>query len=197
MRFELQGVRQALEFFPAGVVFQAARSTVGKVQPAAATAIAKEIRQMWNVPKTEIDKRVNASMRAADGLEASITVGGRSVSLSYFSAMQMKGAAIITRKGTKVRKRGSFGFQGVAVTVENTKTTLLHAAFMQKMKSGHDGIFVRVGKGRYPIRHKDSISLASMVQQARIHEPVAARIEERMSTIFPHELEFYADRAAR
>jgi hypothetical protein len=194
MRFSLSGVSDALTFLPAGVVFKAAKSTVAKVQPAAVTAIAKEIQQNWNVPRSEIDKRVRTSATADGGLTAVITVGGRSVSLSYFSAMQMKGAAVITRKGTKIRKRGKFGFQGVSVTIEKSKTTLLHSAFMQKMKSGHVGIFVRTGQGRYPIRHKDSISLASMVKQARVNDPVVARIEERMATIFPRELEFYAGR---
>lgn len=196
MRFQMQGIREALDLLPAEIVFKAARSTVSKVRPSAVTAVTAEVRKVWNVPRAEIDKRVSSRISGAGGLEATITVGGRSVSLSYFSAMQMKGAAVITRKGTRVRRRGSFAFQGVSVTVENSKTTLLHQAFMQKMKSGHVGIFVRTGKDRYPIRHKDSISLASMVKQGRISEPVKARIEERMETVFEHELKFYSGEIA-
>lgn len=196
MRFQMNGIKEALDLFPATVVFDAARSSIRKVRPAAVAAVTSELRKVWNIPKAEVDKRVGSRISGgSNGLEAVIAVGGRPVSLSYFSAMQMKGAAVITRKGTKVRKRGSFAFQGVSVTVQNSKTTLLHQAFMQKMKSGHIGIFVRTGKDRYPIRHKDSISLASMVRQARVSEPVAARIEERMTTVFDHELEYYAGQA--
>jgi len=197
MRFQLSGVREALSFLPDDVVFKAARSTVSKVRPSAVAAVTAELRRVWNVPRSEISKRVDSRITGAGGLEATIFIGGRSVSLSYFSAKQMRGAAVITRKGTKIRKRGSFAFQGVSVTVENSKTTLLHQAFMQRTKSGHVGIFVRTGVSRYPIIHKDSISLASMVSQARISEPVVARIEERMETIFEHELKFYSGEIVR
>lgn len=47
----------------------------------------------------------------------------------------------------------------------------LGRSFIAKMRSGHIGIFARVGKGRYPIQQKYSVSVPQMVNRVLEYSP--------------------------
>ncbi|TLM66032.1 MAG: hypothetical protein FDZ69_07565 [Deltaproteobacteria bacterium] len=183
------------------IVKRAARSTINKVTKSAKAVIVEEIRKHYNVPEQVLRKRINTLLAKMWDMRGELTVGGASVSLSYFGARQQAGQMITTRKNMKdgsglksVKGRGLRHFQGVSVQVVQTHSTLLRRAFMVQVKSGHVGIFVRRGKGRYPIEHKASISIASMFETAGVSSAVAAKIEADLERVFEHELAYYQGR---
>ena len=177
-------------------VRRAARSAINKVSRSVKSMTSAEIRKLYNVPKSVLDDRMSMIEAKVNELVATLTVGGKSVSLSYFGARQFAGAKVITRKGVTARKRVS-KFQGVSVEVERGKRTQLKSAFMQRFKSGHVGILRRVGKGRYPVAVKSAISLASMFDKVDVRAEVVRKVEADLERVFWHELEFYLGRSGR
>lgn len=61
----------------------------------------------------------------------------------------------------------------------------LGRSFTAKMKSGHIGIFARVGKGRYPIQQKYSVSVPQMVNRVleynqQIKTDIQAEVDNKL-----------------
>ena len=179
-----------------GDVKAAIRSALNKVVKSVKVMTSTEIRKRYNVPKAILDARLELYSAKMKDLEATLSIGGRSVSLSYFNAKQTNRNVVTTRKKTTIRKRNA-KFQGVEVEVIQGKRTQLKSAFMRTFRSGHVGIVQRVGKSRYPIRVKNAISIASMFERDEIGDQVAAKIEADLERTFLHELEFYLNRGAR
>jgi hypothetical protein len=179
-----------------GAVKAAIRSTLNKVIKTARSMTSGEIRKIYGVSKKTLDERLAVVTARAGIAEAGLTIGGKSVSLSYFNAKQFAGSTVITRKGATKRKRIS-KFQGVEVEVIKGKRTRLKNAFMQRFKSGHLGILTRVGKKRYPVRVKSSISIASMFEKAAINDAVIAKVDVELEKQFWHELEYYLSKDDR
>jgi hypothetical protein len=104
------------------------------------------------------------------------------------------------RLGNKAKAAGPVP-QGVMVQVmKGGETTLLRNAFMAKMPSGHIGIFRRVtskmmkSKRKQAIAEKSVVSIASMVENAKVMPDVIQRIQERWLVEFPRQLAYYQGR---
>lgn len=65
--------------------------------------------------------------------------------------------------------------KGVSVQVNKGKRTLITSAFVAKMRSGHEGIFVRRGKHRLPIDER----MGSRPVDALLHRGEAEAVGER------------------
>lgn len=179
-----------------GDVKATVRSTMNKVIRSVKSLTSEEIRKRYNVPKAILDERLTLFTAKMSDLEATLVIGGRSVSLSYFGAKQFNRNVVTTRKGSTVRKRAT-KFQGVEVEVIRGRRTELKSAFFRRFKSGHLGIVTRTGKGRYPIRVMSAISIASMFNQVEINDAIVAKIDADLERLFWHELEFYLSRGSR
>lgn len=194
VRVELTGYKEALGIFDSKPVKKAAASALRKVAKAAVSTASSEIRGVYNVKKSDLDPRVKLSLPRIDNLSAVINISGKGMSLSYFGAKQTAQNRTITRAGkdmkVKTMKR-SATFQGVTVEVEKGKKTQLRSAFMTRMKSGHIGVMRREGKARLPIFEKKVISLASMLENAKVAPVVLDKINERWGVIFPQELKYF------
>jgi hypothetical protein len=70
--------------------------------------------------------------------------------------------------------------QGVSVEVNRGKRTLVKGSFVATLKSGHEGIFQRIGKARLPIKEL----LGSRPVDALLHRGEAAAVAERGSKSF-------------
>lgn len=90
-----------------------------------------------------------------DGLEFGLDVSGKPVSLLAYPHRRTK--------------------RGVSVEVNRGKRTNIRGAFIATMKSGHDGIFVRRGKRRLPIREL----FGSRPVDALLHKGEAEGVQER------------------
>jgi hypothetical protein len=174
----------------------AMRSAMNKVISSVRTLTSAEIRKIYNVPKNILDARLTMFTARINNLAAELVIGGKSISLSYFGARQFTRNRVITRtKGTQ--RKSAYKFQGVEVEVIKGRRTQLKSAFMQTFKSGHVGILIRKGKGRYPVNVKAAISIASMFEQIDINDAIVAKIEADLEAKFMHELEFYLGRGGQ
>ena len=208
MRFELPGIREAFDMFPENIVKRAARSTVNKVGGSTKTTAKEEIRKRWNVPAGELENRITYSAARMDSLEVVVSFGGKSLSLTYFGAREVRGMrvrsvkkkAIVTKSARRMAAAGPLPM-GVIEEARKGKSVLLSKAFMQRMKSGHIGVFVRIkgqktkGGKKDAIMERNVISIASMLNQPEVYGAVVSRTEDRLHVVFPHELEFYLGEA--
>jgi hypothetical protein len=112
-----------------------------------------------------------------DGAEWAVDVSGKPVPLSAYPHRQ-------TRKG-------------VSVEVNRGKRTLIQSAFVATMRSGHEGVFVRRGAKRLPIKEL----LGSRPVDALLHEgeaeAVSARGARSFSATFERVLPLEVDKAKR
>jgi hypothetical protein len=178
-------------------VRKAMASTMNKVLKSVRTMVSSEIRKRYNVPKAILDARLDLfEGRVNKDLQAVLTVGGKSVSLSYFGAKQFEGNQVKTRTKSTVKK--SFTkTPGVQVEVIKGRRTVLKSAWLATFRSGHIGILTRRGKDRYPISVKSAISIASMFEQVEVNDAVVAKIDADLEATFFHEMEFYLGRGGQ
>lgn len=196
---KLTGVEEALAVLDPSIVEKAARQSLSRVGASGVTAFSKEIRSIYNVKKRDLDERIWLDPPRS-GLRAIINIGGYSLSLSYFGAKQFYGNTVTTRTKTglvrkKARKLTGPRPAGVQVEVLKGYPVLLQHVFLSKMKSGHIGVFRRIGKGRLPIDEKSVVTFASMAQRPEVEKAVITRIEERWGTEFPRQLAYYQSKA--
>lgn len=207
----LEGIKEALAQFDPKIVKQATRASIGRAINSGKALVSDEVTKVWNVKRSDFVNRIIITPPRMDDLKGVITISGRGMSLSYFGAKQFVVNKVIIRgkQGlqTKTLKRAA-KFQGVEVEVRKEQKTQLRSAFMATMQNGHVGVMRRTSKKAMKSRanmkgplHKQAIvekgvvSVASMVNQAEVMANVTKRIEERWSKEFPHQLEYYQQRA--
>lgn len=197
---KLEGYQEAIEIWGQKPARKAAVSTLKKVVASARSTASDEIRNVYNVKKSDLDPRLVVQPPRADDLTAVITISGKGMSLSYFGARQFVVNKVITRTKaglkTTTRKR-SAKFQGVEVEVEKGKRTQLRSAFMATMKSGHIGVLRRKGSKRLPITEKSVVSVVSMVLNAHVAPAVLQKVQESWDKVFPHELEYQLSKGTK
>ena len=221
--FSCHGFKEALDNATEetiGDVKAAIRSTMNKVIKGVKALTSAEIRKIYNVPKAILDERMSIFTARMSDLEATLVIGGRSISLSYFGMTAIAGNRRVTvslsktdrgtrgKAKTQVLKR-SPASQGVSVEViRGRRTSLSKSAFVAIMNSGHVGIMHR-GPGSIKSRassrgmkHKQAlyentvVSIATMFNRAEVNDAVVAKIDSDLESTFWHELEFYLNRGA-
>lgn len=90
-----------------------------------------------------------------DGMEWALNVSGKKLSLMAYGPRQTK--------------------RGVSVGINRTKRTVIGGAFLATMRSGHEGVFVRKGRERLPIREL----FGSRPVDALLHEGEADAVAQR------------------
>jgi hypothetical protein len=205
---KLEGLDKAQASIDPKTVQRAERAAIDRTAKAAVTVASEEIRNVYNVKKSDLDPRIKITPPRMDNLQASITISGKGMSLAFFGARQVMGNRVITRSGKnlksgkvsrKMRAAGPVP-QGVVVeVVKGKQTALLRTAFMAKVTAGksgsHIGVYRRLGKKRLPIYEKGAISVASMAENAKVLPNVLQRINERWAVEFPRQLDYYRSQA--
>lgn len=90
-------------------------------------------------------------------------ISGRAISLTKFPHIR-------TPSGVSVRLGG--------------KTRRLKSAFIATMKSGHEGVFRRRGKGRLPIRELWAPRLSNMMLDDGVIPGIQSKAQERIASAF-------------
>ena len=199
---ELKGVDEALEIYDPDVVDKAIQSSLIRVLASGKSSISENIRNIYNVKKSDLDPRISLDKSRLADNEASIVISGRSMSLAYFGAKQI--LRNITRTRTKdsiitkgiskqARAVGPLPY-GVQVEVLHGKPIILRKVFMAQMNrsSGHIGIFRRLFKKRKPIEEKAVVTFATMVSNQMIMPVVLQRIADRWEIEFANNLQFHS-----
>ena len=118
----------------------------------------KRIRAKKRIPLRYIRDALTLRSKTAGGIsemEWALEFSGKPVPLTAYPHRQTK--------------------TGVSVEVNTGKRTLVAGAFVATMKSGHRGVFKRMGKARLPIKEL----LGSRPVDALLHEGEAAAVAER------------------
>lgn len=94
----------------------------------------RRVRALKNLRARSVRKSMSTHRSrtgAVEGMAWTLAIDGKPVPLIDYKARQVR--------------------RGVTVAVNKGKRTLVKGAFIQVMKSGHKGVFVRRGRGRLPI----------------------------------------------
>lgn len=200
---EVKGVDEVLSALDPRNVQLALRASINRAVQSGKSIASEEIRKVYNVKAGDLNPRLKTYLAAINRLSATLEITGRPMSLSYFGAKQITGGRAVSRgkDGGLVSKRNAamrrFGpvQQGVMVQVLKGKPATLRHAFMARMKkSGHVGVFRRMGRASLPIDEKNVITIPSMVENAQVMPSVISRIQERLSVEFPRQLDYYMSR---
>lgn len=179
INIKLEGIDKALKSYKPRIVHRAVKSSLNKVAKKGATTASSEIRKTYAIKKKDINRKAMSIVKARMGgasMTSEIRVIGRPLSLAMFKARQ-------TRRGVNVTiKKG----QG--------RTKLDHH-FIARMRSGHLGVFKRLGKARLPIAEPRMISVPSMFGGDNVLPKVKDRILKEWPRVFEHELKFYLSKA--
>jgi hypothetical protein len=193
---KLEGFKELTAMLDAKPVRKAAVSALKKVTASAVTLISSEIRERYNIKKSDLDPRIKTQLPTGDDdLIAVITLSGKPLPLAFFNPKQFAVNRVITRTKaglkTVTRKRAA-KFQGVEVEVLKGKRTQMKSAFLMNMRIGRvgAGVMRRLGKTRLPTREKDVISIASMSQNTDVSSRIEQKVKDQWNTVFPHELEY-------
>jgi hypothetical protein len=203
VRVKLMGFDTAIGIWGDAPVRKAAASALRKVAASAVSTASSEIRNVYNIKKSDLDPRMTVDRVSEQNLAATIRISGQGVSLSYFGAKQFVVNKTITRtsKGgeagllIKTRKK-SHTFQGVEVEVLKGRKTQLKSAFMAQMRSGHIGIMqryknIQMKKGkRKAIFEKALVSVATMIQGKHTRDAILRKVDEQWGKTFQSELNY-------
>lgn len=195
---KLVGLREALDTMDPRIVTTAARYSINKVTKSGKSAASEQIRQLWNIKKSDLDPRIEVVEARRSGAGAYLIFGGKGIATSYFDARQFTASTMrrLTKKGetTKTRKT-VYKLQGVRTEVRVGKAKALPGAFLVKLKSGHIGVMQRRSdkkmkkKNKAAIMEKGVVSIASMFRQPRVFAAFLNKVYAQWATVFPHELE--------
>ncbi len=112
-------------------VVRAARMAGSDALRAMRTEASTQVRERKNLKLRDVNKAMTMDFSRADSLAWRLTCSASAMPLVEFGARQTKA--------------------GVSVEVTPGKRTVIRGAFIAEMKSGHRGVFYRVGKKRLPI----------------------------------------------
>jgi len=148
----------------------AMRRTLNKLLSKSKTVGGRAVRETYNIKSKDLNKSLRLRRANYTKLEAEIRVRGNLMKVYYFGARA-------TRRGVTVRIRKDRGRK------------LIASAFIQQMRTGHTGVFLRKGKERLPIREVTTISTAQMFEQAAV-DAIQKMIAKDGAEILQRELDF-------
>lgn len=158
------------------------------------TEAGREIRKKWNIKADKVNAELkNIRFASAENMTAVIQAKGRPISLTYYGAkevrdMRGRGVLVQTRKSGKIVKRTNAA-RGVSVQIERGKTTRLPKSFIATTKSGHIGVFRRLGKSRLPITDMATVTIATMFGQERVQAATIKAVKTKWEERLKHHIE--------
>lgn len=187
---KLEGYEQALGMFDSKIVDKSAYRALNRAVSSGRTEASKSIRGKWNIQKKDLDSKLTKITAKKTGDQTAVLIAkSRPFSLTYFGAKWYRKRSMTTRQKSTLYKR-STGKSGVyAKVLRGGQTTHMPHSFIQSMRSGHMGVFERLGKKRYPIKERKVITIASMFDQANAMQPTVDKIEQSWSKEFFRQLE--------
>lgn len=147
----------------------------------ARTIATRELGSVTTARRKDIRSAMTLYKASQSRLEAVLEIGGKSIPLSSFSARQTK-AGVTT-----------------SVFLLGKNRTLFRHAFLRRLASGHDGVFMRkkIGEGKYvgrkPIVQMVGPSPASMAEHTPgLMSKLIEQSGDRLAREVLHELEWLA-----
>ena len=196
----IEGIDKFLSDHDPRKVTLAIHSALNKVAQQARTKAADMIGSEFVIQKSRINKFLRVSTRSAgNSFSVVITGQGMGISLAYFGARQE--GVKIDRKLKKVaynkrsHRSGNLRYGGrVSVQVKRGAGQKFLSGspkpFMAILKSGHQAIFQRTGKGRLPVEPLFGPGVGGLFGSDRIRKEVGYFIDEKFEPIFLADLKW-------
>lgn len=132
----------------------------------------RQIRQTYNIKISALNKQMTTIKATPANLTATVLTKGRAYPIIGFAGT----AQVAT------------GVQ-VQIKVNGGPKVIAHA-FIQTMKSGHKGVFLRVGKKSLPIDEKFTLSLPHMFASRKIQEAAEQVVTNNFAQRLEHEIAY-------
>ncbi len=181
---ELKGLDKALLLYDEKKVRRAARKTINDGLTRGRKIASKEIRTYWKIKPARVNKELTKFKAASNtSLVAIIQAKGRPIGLTNFGTPK-------ARRGKRLKSGQWSKSAGVKVTIRPGRRTRLPHAFIATGAGGNRHVFERSGRGRYPIKNRATITIASMFDQGRVMAPTLRAIQARLDERFDHHLNY-------
>lgn len=190
---KLAGVEKALAMFDPRKVAQAARGSLNRAVKSGRTEASTRIREIWNIKKSDLDRKIIFKGAIMSDLTAILTVTGKPINLLYFGARQISGkksVRILKEKGAISsaaqikRGRAGRGYSGVTAQIQYKHKTVLPKAFISRAtKGGIPLVLMRSSKAKSRSGRKEGllaikvITEASIFKQTRVMDRVVLKIK--------------------
>jgi hypothetical protein len=117
----------------------------------------KAVTSRYNVESSAVKKRLWITKATLNRMAVAYTSRGRPMSIAAFKARQTaRGATFTIRKGGGLK--------------------ILPGTFLATMPlSGHRGVFERVGKARFPIQEKFTVSVPDMLRASNVRSEIESK----------------------
>lgn len=180
VRHNLHDALLSYDNLPSQYVGQAAARTLNRTAITVRAEAARLIGRTYNMKITAAKGQMEIRRATQYDLRAIISVSGRPIPLIEFDARQIR--------------------RGVSVKVKGERKMVTHA-FLATMRSGHQGVFVRIGQpgdlvDRLPIKQLFALSLPVAFTQKQIMDALLAVASGRFAEVLPQEARFVLLKAA-
>lgn len=161
--------------------FRALNWTMARIK----TRAVKEVRKVSPITATGVRKRMRVYQANKRDLAAMLFIGGRDIPLYLYSARPRKPR----RKGQRPPR------QGVSAQPSTSGGRKVYpGTFIAKMKSGHIGVFSRMGEGRFPVEEETGPGLAGLMDEAGTMADLIDYGRPLLRDRFEHEINFLLER---
>jgi len=166
-----------LEHIPNGLN-KAVSAIMSRANTAVKTETLRGITKVYDIKLADIRDRKKTMIRAGtqkvdDGIVGYIRYSGVALPLYRFGVTP-------TRSGTgqvvQARIRQDHAFERY------------DDAFIAQMRSGHTGVFERIGRNRFPISEETGASVATMAADSGVQDKAEAKFEETVTNRLDHEI---------
>ena len=193
---KVEGIKEALEKFSPKKVARAAAAVLDRVAKSGRTEASEQIRQIWDIKKSDLDRKITIQGAWVNKLSATLIVSGKPINLLYFNARQIAGSKSIRlkRKGRisaeaqLIKGRAGRGYSGVTSQIQRSHKTVLPKAFISRAtKGGIPLVLIRSSKAHSRSGRKEGliavkvITEASIFKQGRVMEKVIAKIKTQFN----------------
>lgn len=137
------------------------------------TDASREIRRVYRVKKSTVDKAFSVGRASAERLQVVVTITGRPLSLAGFDPKQ-------TRKGVTVNIKG--------------QRKLIPHAFIRTLRTKkgeeYDVVFIRTGDGRFPVKALKTVDVPGAFTREDVLAVVNSATFERFDTELDRQMKY-------
>ncbi|KAF0146157.1 MAG: hypothetical protein FD156_184 [Nitrospirae bacterium] len=192
INIKVQGIKEAMAKLDPEKVKRAAAAALNRAVKSGRTEASEQIRQIWDIKKSDLDRKIDIKGALASNLSAILTVRGKPINLLYFPTSQIAGSrSIRLKKKGRISAdaqlktgRAGRGYSGVTSQIQLGHKTVLPKAFISRAtKGGIPLVLIRSSKAKSRSGRKEGllaikvITEASIFKQGRVLQKVIAKIK--------------------
>ncbi|WP_319403150.1 phage tail protein [uncultured Anaeromusa sp.] len=171
---QLDKIQTMIKRFPRAIP-RAAASAINRSAETARTEAVRGVRNEYVIQSKRIRETISIEKASSSNLSAFVRSKGRPRALTYFK---------VNPKNIPKRKQRRLKAQ----VKHSSGGGMIKGAFLARMKSGHLGVFNRLGKDRFPIVQRYGPSVPQMLENENVQNHVEARSAEMLEKRMEHEL---------